>query len=73
MNRIWLDILFLTIAAYFLEGAIRGAFYSSGRGGNRPAFILLKSAPLRLGSALIAVALLAVAIWDFLQRTLPRR
>jgi hypothetical protein len=69
MNKNWLDILFVIVGIYFLEGAIRGAFYSSGRGGNRPLFVTLKWAPLRFASALLALGLFAFAIRDFLQRT----
>ena len=69
MNRTFLDFMFVVLGMYFLEGAVRGAFYTSGRGSNRPAFIALKWPPLRVLSGLTAISFFAWAIRGFVQRS----
>jgi hypothetical protein len=65
---IWLDILLVIVGATLLKGAMVGAFYSSGRGSNRPLFATVKSVPARVAIALIGLALFAWAIRDYVHR-----
>ena len=69
MIKNWLDIVFVVVSVSLLEGAIKGTFYSYGRGGNRGLIATVKSVPVRLAISLIAIVLLTWAIWDYVQKT----
>ena len=68
MNAIWLDIFLVLVGVTLLKGAIAGAWYSSGRGSNRPLFATVKSAPARIAIAFVALVILAWAIRDYMHK-----
>ena len=69
MTKIWIDILAVIFAVSLLDGAMRGAFYSSGRGGNRPLIATVKSVRIRLVIGVLGIVVFAWAISDFLKKT----
>jgi hypothetical protein len=68
LSKCWVDLMVLALGLWFVNGALTGEFYTSGRGGGKRLIAYMKPGWLRLVSLALAIGTFVFVVHDVVRK-----